>query len=71
MQPKETKRAKCNIANSVEKKYRTLFYEITDNLINHLEALFSRNENMEFFSFLNCEKFDIFKFKTTFPEQLI
>jgi hypothetical protein len=57
--------------NSVEEKYRILFYKVIDNLINHLSTRFSSIEKMEFFSLLNCEKFDIYRFKATFPEQLI
>jgi hypothetical protein len=39
-QPKETKRAKSDTINSVEEKYRIIFYEIIDILLN-LVARFS------------------------------
>jgi hypothetical protein len=38
------KRAKSNIVNSVEEKYRILFYEIIDNLVIHLSGHFSSTE---------------------------
>jgi hypothetical protein len=62
--------AKSDIVNSVEDRYRILFYD-TDILINHLSTHFSCTEKMEFFSLLNCEKFGTYKFKATFPEQLM
>jgi hypothetical protein len=38
-QPKETKRAKSDTVNSIEEKYRILFYEIIDKLVSHLSAI--------------------------------
>lgn len=70
-QPREIKRLKCNLVDSVESKYRMLFYEIIDNLLNNLTVRFSNIEKMEFFALLNCEKFDVYKLKSNFPDHLI
>jgi hypothetical protein len=70
-QPREIKRLKCNMVDSVESKYRMLFYEIIDNLVNNLTVRFSNIEKMDFFGLLNCEKFDVYKLKSNFPDHLI
>lgn len=70
-QPREIKRLKYNAVDSVESKYRILFYEIIDNLLNNMTARFSNIEKMEFFGLLNYEKFDVYKLKSNFPDHLI
>ena len=70
-QPREIKRLKCNMVDSVESKYRILFYEIIDNLLNNVRVRFSYIEKMEFFGLLNYEKFDVYKLKSNFPDHLI
>lgn len=70
-QPREIKRLKYNTVDSVESKYRILFYEIVDSLLNNLATRFSNIEKMEFFGLLNCEKFDVYKLKSNFPDHLI
>jgi hypothetical protein len=55
----------------MEEKYRILLYKTTDNLIRYLSACFSSNEIMEFYSLLNCDKSDMYKFEVKFTEQLI
>jgi hypothetical protein len=66
----ETKRAKCDSKFHRGKVQKT-FYEIIDNLIDHLSACFSSTVKMEFFSLLHCQKSDTYKFKATFPEELL
>ena len=61
-------------ADTVERKYRTPFYEIIENILYHLPACFSKTENMDFFFFfclLNCEKFAACKLKCNFPDQFV
>ena len=70
-QPREIKRLKCSLVDAVEIKYRMLFYEIMDNLDNNLTVRFSNIEKLEFFGLLNCEKFDVYKLKSNFPDHLI
>jgi hypothetical protein len=64
------KMAKLDVVHSVEEKYRILFYEIIDILINHLLAHFSNSAKMEFFILLCFEKLDTYMFKAAFPEKL-
>ena len=70
-QPREIKRMKCSTVDSVESRYRMLFYEIIDNLLNNLKVRFLNIEKLEFFGLLNCEKFDVYKLNSNFPDHLI
>jgi hypothetical protein len=70
-QSKEIKRLKHNAVDSVEIKYRTLFYKIIDQLLNHLTECFSSTEVTEFFGSLNCKKFDVYTLKYNFPDHLV
>jgi len=42
------KTLKCNMVDSVESKYRMLFYEIIDKLLNNLRVRLSYIEKMEY-----------------------
>lgn len=55
----------------IEIKYRTLFYKIIDQLLNHLTECFSNTEVTEFFGSLNYEKFDVYTLKYNFPDHLV
>ena len=70
-QPTGIKTLKCNMVDSVDSKYRMLFYEIIDKVLNNLRVRFSYIEIMEFFGRLNYEKFDMYKFKSNFPDHII
>ena len=70
-QPTGIKTLKCNMADSVENKYTMLFYEIIDKLLNNLRVRLSCIEKIEFFGRLNYEKFDMYKFKSNFPDHII
>jgi len=48
-----------------------LFYEIIDKLLNNLRVRLSYIEKTEFFGRLNYEKFDMYKFKSNFPDHII
>lgn len=41
-------------------KYRRLYYNILDNIINHMRAKFSSLENMRFFEVFNSNKYPFF-----------
>ena len=70
-QPREIKRLKCNMVDSVDSKYRTLSYEIIDNLLNNLRVRLSYIEKIEFFGLLNYEKFDVYKLNSNIPDHLL
>lgn len=45
--------------------YRALFFEIIDNIQNHILNRFESFKDLEYFSLLDCSKFS--QFKVNFP----
>jgi len=70
-QPREIKRLKCNMVDSVESKYRMFFYEIIENLLNNLRVLFSYIGKNGIFGRLNYGKFDMYKLMSNILDHII
>jgi hypothetical protein len=53
------------------KKVQNTLLEISDYPLNHLTVLISNIEKINLFGLLNCDKFDAYKLKCNFPDQLV